>query len=83
MCLPLFWIVTNRRGSSGFEAWKQVLSPTIEALRATPWTQGKHLHVNADREFASLKLSQWLIETYRVGSTLRLKRSEYILDAAN
>ena len=76
--LPLFWMVTNRRGSSGFEAWKQVLGPTIEALRATDWTQGKHLHVNADREFASPKLSEWLIETYGGGSTLRLKRSEYI-----
>jgi hypothetical protein len=28
--LPLFWIVLDRKGSSSFEHWKQVLTPVIE-----------------------------------------------------
>ena len=45
------------------QAWKAVLTPVIEALRAASWTQGKEIHVVADavpslrrpsaREFAS------------------------------
>ena len=70
--LPLHWTAClcngrqaeNRRGCSSIDAWKQVLAPVIDALRAATWTQGKTIHVNADREFASPKLSQWLWETY-------------------
>ena len=76
--IPLFWMVLNRRGNSSFENWKTVLTPVIEALRSASWTQGKQIHVAADREFASPKLSEWLWETFRVGSTVRMKRSEYL-----
>lgn len=85
--LPLFWKVDNHQGNTGLEDWKEVLTPAIEALRAASWTQGKALHVAADREFASPKpapdrqaqeLSQWLWETFRVGSSLRAKRSQYL-----
>jgi len=76
--LPMFWVVYNRRGVSRMTDWQAVLSPVIEALRASCWAQNKTLHLLADREFASPKLSQWLWETYRVGSTLRLKKSEYL-----
>ena len=55
-----------------------VLTPVIETLRSASWTQGKQIHVVADREFASPKLSEWLWTTFRVGSTVRMKRSEYI-----
>jgi len=76
--IPLFWKVVNRRGASSLEEWKTVLTPVIEALRTAQWAQGKEIHLLADREFASPKLSQWLWETFRVESTLRLKRSEYL-----
>jgi len=76
--IPLFWLVFNRRGNSSLQNWKAVLTPVIEALRCASWTEGKQIHVLADREFASPKLSQWLWVTFRVGSTLRLKRSEYL-----
>lgn len=76
--IPLSWLVFNRRGNSSFQDWKAALTPVIEALRSASWVQGKQIHVTADREFASPKLSQWLWETFRVDSTLRLKRSEYI-----
>jgi hypothetical protein len=76
--IPLFWLVFNRRGNSSLQDWKTALTPVIEALRSASWTQGKQIHVTADREFASPRLSQWLWETFRVDSTLRLKRSEYI-----
>ena len=76
--IPLFWLVFNRRGNSSLQNWEAALTPVIEALRSASWVQGKQIHVTADREFASPKLSQWLWETFRVDSTLRLKRSEYI-----
>jgi len=38
------------------------------------WTMGKQIHVLADREFSFPKLAEWLWVTFRVGSTLRLKR---------
>jgi hypothetical protein len=75
--IPLFWLVFNRRGNSSLEKQKAALTPVIEALRSAFWTQGKQIHVIADREFASPKLSEWLWITFRVDSTLRLKRSEY------
>jgi len=68
--IPLFWLVFNRRGASSLQNWEAVLTPVIEALRSASWTQGKQIHVLADREFASPKLSQWLWVTFRVGSTL-------------
>jgi hypothetical protein len=76
--IPLFWLVFNRRGNSIVQNWKTALTPVIEALRSASWTQGKQLHVTADREFASPKLSEWLWLTFRVDSTIRMKRSEYI-----
>jgi hypothetical protein len=76
--IPLFWLVFNRRGSSSLQDWKAALAPVIETLRSAPWTQGKQIHTTADREFASPKLSEWLWVTFRVGSTIRMKRSEYI-----
>ncbi len=76
--IPLFWLVFNRCGNSSLQDWKAVLTPVIEALRTASWTQGKQIHVTADREFASPKLSEWLWVTFRVGSTIRMKRSEYI-----
>ena len=76
--IPLYWEVKNRQGSTDLAAWKAVLTPVLEVLRAVPWAQGKELHVVGDREFASPKVSEWLWTTFRVGSTLRVKRSEYI-----
>jgi len=76
--IPLFWLVFNRRGNSSLENQQAVLTPVIEALRCTQWTMGKQIHVLADREFSSPKLAEWLWVTFRVGSTLRLKRSEYL-----
>ena len=76
--IPLYWVVHNRRGVSGMTDWQAVLTPAIEGLRTSCWAQNKTVHLLADREFASPKLSEWLWETYRVGSTLRLKKSEYL-----
>lgn len=76
--IPLFWSVFNHRGNTSFQDWKAVLTPVIETLRSATWTQGKEFHLVADREFASPKLSQWLWTTFRVDSTIRMKRSEYI-----
>ena len=76
--IPLFWLVFNRRGNSSLQDWEAALTPVIETLRSASWIQGKQIHVLADREFASPKLSEWLWVTFRVGSTLRLKKSQYI-----
>ncbi len=76
--IPLFWLVFTRRGNSNLKNWKAALTPVMETLRAASWTQGKQIHVTADREFASPKLSQWLWMTFCVVSTIRMKRSEYI-----
>lgn len=76
--IPLFWCSTNRRGVSGLVDWQNALTPVIYAFRSSSWAQNKPLHVLGDREFASPKLSQWLWETFRVDSTLRLKKSEYL-----
>ena len=58
--------------------WQQVLTPAVDALRCVQWLQRCPLTVAADREFASPKLAEWLFDTYRVNSVLRLKRSEYL-----
>ncbi len=73
--IPLFRMVDNRKGNTSLEDWKAVLTPVLEALRAASWTQGKEIHLVADREYASPKLSEWVWETFRVESTLRLKRN--------
>ena len=75
--IPLFWIVFGRRGNTSFEHWKQVLAPVIEALKQMDWISA-HIHVVADREFASPKLAEWLKTSYVVDSTLRLKASMYL-----
>ena len=75
---PLYWIVLSRGGATGLQQWQEVLTPALDALRSTSWLEGCPLTVAADREFASPKLAQWLWDTYRVNSVLRLKRSEYL-----
>jgi len=78
--LPLFWIVFGRRGCSSFDQWKHVLSPVIEGLQQMSWLSDKpiHIHVVADREFASPKLAEWLKTMYDVSVTLRIKASMYL-----
>lgn len=78
--LPLFWIVFGRKGCSSFDQWKQVLTPVIEGLQQIPWLSDKpmHIHVVADREFASPKLAEWLKAIYDVAVTLRIKASMYL-----
>jgi len=73
--IPLFWRGDTRKGNTSLEEWKAVLTPVLEALRAACWTQGKEIPLVADREYASPKLSEWVWKTFRVESTLRLKRS--------
>ncbi|MCX6666305.1 MAG: IS4 family transposase [Euryarchaeota archaeon] len=78
--LPLFWMVLGKKGNSSFEKWKQVLSPVIEGLQQMSWLTDKpiHIHVVADREFASPKLAEWLKNLYNVSVTLRIKSSMYL-----
>ncbi len=77
--LPLFWIVTGRKGNSSLDQWKRVLTPVIEALQKMEWLSGKHINVLGDREFASPKLAEWLKTTYKnVDATLRMKASMYL-----
>jgi len=78
--LPLFWIVFGRKGCSSFDQWKQVLLPVIEGLQQMSWLADKpiHIHVVADREFASPKLAEWLKTVYDVAVTLRIKASMYL-----
>lgn len=77
--LPLFWMVTGRKGNSSLDQWKHVLAPVIEALQKMEWLSGKLIQVVADREFASPKLAEWLKTTYKnVDATLRMKASMYL-----
>ncbi len=76
--IPLFWIVLDRKGSSSFEHWKQVLTPVIKGLKQMEWLSAIPIHVVADREFASPKLAKWLKEEYNIDSTVRIKRSMYL-----
>lgn len=76
--IPLFWIVSGKKGSSSFDDWKRVLAPVIEALKQMEWLSNKPIHLVADREFASPKLAEWLKTTYNVDSTLRIKASMYL-----
>jgi len=76
--IPLFWIVSGKKGNSAFDDWKCVLAPVIEALQKMEWLSGKPIHAVADREFASPKLAEWLKTTYNVDSTLRIKASMYL-----
>lgn len=76
--IPLFWIVSGKKGNSSFDDWKCVLAPVIEALQKMEWLSGKPIHAVADREFASPKFAEWLKTTYNVDSTLRIKASMYL-----
>jgi len=72
---PLYWIVLARPGATGLQQWQQALTPAVDARRCACWLYGCPLTVAADRERASPKLAQWLFDTYRVNSVLRLLRS--------
>jgi hypothetical protein len=79
--LPLYWMVFGKKGSSSLEQWKQVLFPVIIVLQQMSWLSDKtiHIHVVADREFASPKLAEWLKNLYDVSVTLRIKASMYLI----
>lgn len=78
--LPLYWIVFRKKGSSSSEQWKQVLFPVVIVLQQMSWLSDKkiHIHVVADREFASPKLAEWLKTVFDVAVTLRIKASMYL-----
>ena len=78
--LPLYWMVFGKKGNSSLEQWKQVLFPVIIVLQQMSWLSDKtiHIHVVADREFASPKLAEWLKTIYDVTVTLRIKASMYL-----
>ena len=78
--LPLYWMVFGKKGNSSLEQWKQVLFPVIIVLQQMSWLSDKtiHIHVVADREFASPKLAEWLKNLYNVSVTLRIKASMYL-----
>jgi len=78
--LPLYWMVFGKQGCSSLEQWKQVLFPVIIVLQQMSWLSEKqiHIHVVADREFASPKLAEWLKTIYDVAVTLRIKASMYL-----
>ena len=78
--LPLYWMVFGKQGNSSLEQWKQVLFPVIIVLQQMSWLSDKqiHIHVVADREFASPKLAEWLKNIYDVAVTLRIKASMYL-----
>jgi len=80
--LPLYWMVFGKKGNSSLEQWKQVLFPVIIVLQQMSWLSDKpiHIHVVADREFASPKLAEWLKNIYDVAVTLRIKASMYLTD---
>jgi len=78
--LPLYWMVFGKKGCSSLEQWKQVLFPVIMVLQQMSWLSDKqiHIHVVADREFASPKIAEWLKNFYDVVVTLRIKASMYL-----
>jgi len=78
--LPLYWMVFDKKGNSSLEQWKQVLFPVVITLEQMSWLSDKqiHMHVVADREFASPKLAEWLKTLYNVEVTLRIKASMYL-----
>jgi hypothetical protein len=78
--LPLYWMVFGKKGNSSLEQWKQVLFPVIVGLQQMPWLSDKpvHIHLVADREFASPKLAEWLKSVHDVMVTLRIKASMYL-----
>ncbi|MEM4259057.1 MAG: hypothetical protein QXL17_07935 [Candidatus Thermoplasmatota archaeon] len=67
--------VSGKKGSSTLEQWKQVLFPVVIVLQQMSWLSDKqiHIHVVADREFASPKLAEWSKNLYDVEVTLRIK----------
>jgi hypothetical protein len=78
--LPLYWMVFGKQGCSSLKQWKQVLFPVIIVLQQMSWLSDKaiHIHVVADREFASPKLAEWLKTVYDVAVTLRIKANMYL-----
>jgi hypothetical protein len=78
--LPLYWMVFGKQGCSSLEQWKQVLFPVIIVLQQMSWLSDKqiHIHVVADREFASPKLAEWLTNEFDVAVTLRIKANMYL-----
>jgi hypothetical protein len=79
--LPLYWMVFGKKGNSSLEQWKQVLFPVIILLQQMSWLSDKtiHIHVVADREFASPKLAEWLTNEFDVAVTLRIKANMYLI----
>jgi len=79
--LPLYWMVFGKKGNSSLEQWKQVLFPVIIVLQQMSWLSVKtiHIHVVADREFASPKLAEWLANEFDVAVTLRIKANMYLI----
>ena len=79
--LPLYWMVFGKKGNSSLEQWKQVLFPVIIVLQQMSWLSDKtiHIHVVADREFASPKLAEWLTNEFDVAVTLRIKANMYLI----
>ena len=78
--LPLYWMVFGKQGCSSLEQWKQVLFPVIIVFQQMSWLSDKtiHIHVVADREFASPKLAEWLTNEFDVAVTLRIKANMYL-----
>jgi len=78
--LPIYWMVFGKKGNSSLEQWTQVLFPVVIVLQQMRWLSDKqiHIHVVADREFASPKLAEWLKTLYDVEVTLRIKASMYL-----
>ena len=79
--LPLYWMVFGKKGNSSLEQWRQVLFPVIIVLQQMSWLSVKtiHIHVVADREFASPKLAEWLANEFDVAVTLRIKANMYLI----
>jgi len=79
--LPLYWMVFGKQGCSSLEQWKQVLFPVIIVFQQMSWLSDKaiHIHVVADREFASPKLAEWLTNEFDVAVTLRIKANMYLI----
>ncbi|MCJ7572241.1 MAG: IS4 family transposase [Candidatus Thermoplasmatota archaeon] len=79
--LPLHWMVFGKKGNSSLEQWRQVLFPVIIVLQQMNWLSDKtiHIHVVADREFASPKLAEWLTNEFDVAVTLRIKANMYLI----
>lgn len=76
--IPLFWKTANRKGSTSFATWQEVLLPLIEAFTRFDDLHNHRIIVVADREFASPRLIHWLWDTFGIYAVVRCKRSQYI-----